>query len=119
MSATNSGCGSPIFHGGGPSNAPCWRYALSQSITSDAMAANLLRRCNVPGVHGFVGVHTVAIEPKHLGQRVGSGHSALLQCPHSGDLPGRTVASGLGAALDHAEVPVAHFTRDSPAAQAL
>src|ERR1700736_2143310 len=31
-----------MFHGGGPSNTPCPRYALSQSITSFGMHSNVL-----------------------------------------------------------------------------
>ena len=42
ISAANSGCGSPMFHGGGPSKAPSPLYAPSQSITSEVMNPNLL-----------------------------------------------------------------------------
>ena len=111
--AANSGCGSPMFYGGGPVKKPSYRYARSQSITSsDVMAPKLVR--TVPGVDGLVAVHPLAVQPQHLGQRVGPGHAPFLQRLHRRHLPRRAVAPGLGAALDHAEVPVAHVARDTP-----
>src|ERR1700757_3325451 len=112
ISAASSGCGSPMFHGGGPSNSPSSRYALSQSMISDMASPSALSL--IPGVHRFVGVHVLAVPPQHLCQRRGPGHAAGLQATHGGHLPARPVAAGPGAALDDAQESVAHLRVDDP-----
>src|SRR3984957_15574249 len=104
-----------MFQGGGPSKRASWLYALSQSITSFAMSSNLPR--HFPAMDRLVGVHVLAVQPQHLGQRRGPGQPGSLQPAHGRYPPGRTVASGTGSAFDHAEQPVAHLGGDTPTIQ--
>src|ERR1700722_9163205 len=114
--AANSGCGSPIFHGGGPSNPPCSRYASSQSMTSDDMVPTY-SRLGRPGMHRFVGVHVFAVPAQHFGQRRGPAHAVVLQPAHRGHLPAGSIAAAAGTALDDTQEPLAHLEVDAPAAQ--